>query len=465
MRGRLAFWLQLASLAATGWLLWQPVLVTHWPHDSPFTVLMRAMIFALVACLAGGLITVVLYLVLRQDQQDVIHATLRTSAVAVWFAPAVILLTELSPAAAVAALVLVVNATRVLYAQWRVDAPAPAPAPPLEGLFARFLLPRPSHWKQLAPGLAASLCAQTGVTAILLRRPALAGLALAMSAATITVFAQSSRALESPRPPSLPRSVLGLLLTLVLAIGLTVGGMMPRFGGRRFGMGGDGGRASAPTAGVVGPPGQSTPIPTGTADSGFFGVILWPEIKPYATLIAPMPQTHGGLGPTLPPRPMSIPFSGEYWMFRWPFAHPPQNSYFQRGNPADLSFSTTDHRALQMEAHHKLEQAIAVDCCSSIQVEVRNADRYPRTITLELYLVDSQAPRQAQVWAGRAAILSQPAISGDAVRAVPETLNFPMPDYSPIQAFDEFKLIFTRDRRRMDKSAKVAIERFVLVPR
>src|SRR5262249_35523097 len=190
----------------------------------------------------------------------------------------------------------------------------------------------------------------------------------------------------------------------------------------------------APAVANNGPPGQlPSESPHGTADSGFFGVILWPEVKPYATLIEPMPQTRGGAGPALPQRPWSIPFSGEYWMYRWPFAHPPQNSFFQRGNPADLSFSTTDHRPLQMEARHKLEQPVTTDCCFSIQIEVRNADRFPGTTALELYLIDRQSPRQFQMWVGRQPLKSQPAISSDSVTPVRETLEFPMPISAPIQ--------------------------------
>ena len=80
----------------------------------------------------------------------------------------------------------------------------------------------------------------------------------------------------------------------------------------------------------------------GVPDGGFPGVILWPEVKPYATLIAPMPQRSDGLG-TVEARPMSIPFSGEYWMFRWPFARPPRTSYFQRGTPGGALLQ--DHRS------------------------------------------------------------------------------------------------------------------------
>jgi hypothetical protein len=464
MRGRVTFWLQLASLLITGWLLWRPYWVGHFAH-SPIGMLLRAAAFATVACIAAGLITLVLYLLMRQDPEYVALGPLSTSTAAIWFAPAVILFAERSPAAIVAALALVVTATRVLYDQWQLSLVAAGEEVPPE-LFSRYWTPTPSFWRLLAPALTGSFFVQIGLAAWLLRESALAGLSLALGAATITVFAQKSHATEFRRPPNLPRSVLGLMLTMVLAIGLTVGGLLPRFGGHGFGSAGDGGTATAPSVANNEPPGHLPPeIPHGTADSGFFGVILWPEVKPYATLIEPMPQGRGGRGTAMPQRPWSIPFSGEYWMYRWPFAHPPQNSYFQRGTPAELSFSTTDHRPMQMEARHKLDQPVAVDCCSSIQVEVRNADQFPGTNALELYLIDRESPRQFQMWVGRVPLKSQPAVSGDHAVPVRETLEFPMPAFTPIQQFDEFRLVFWRASNRANRSAKIAIERMVLIPK
>ena len=516
-QGRLAFCLQAASLLFTGLLIWNLTAAAQWLRVPLRWVLIQAAVAALTAWTASAGITLALYWVaMRWERAEMIQATLRTSAVAIWFAPAVILLSQLSPAALAGALVLVIYTTRLLFAQWQVDRPpmeSPPAMPPRDRLFAAYELPRPLMVKELAPALLASSCLQTGAVATLFHYPLLAGIGYAASVAVVTVFALASGAYRSERRPTLPRSILGVAATVLLAVGLTVGGLAPRvmrsFGwSDRTGSGaGPGsehglvetaraffreifygerpvppGQPAGPTGatGPTGSPGEpngphpgvdtqaySPPgnLPGGLPDGGFPGVILWPELKPVPTLIAPLPPRGKGWSTVANVRPLSIPFSGEYWMFRWPFAHPPQDSYFQRGNPADLSFSTTDHQPLQMEAHHKLDQSIATDCCGSIQVEVRNADRYPGTIALDLSLVDGRTPRKYQMWVGRAAVMSRPNISGDNVTAVRETLNFPMPASASVEAFDEFKLVFTRDRRRMDKSAKVAIERFMLVPR
>jgi hypothetical protein len=473
VRQRLTPVLQIASIALTGWVLWGGRLDPLRGQLSLQTLVFRAALYAVIAWAAGAAITLVLYLGVRQwEHEDVIRATLRTSSAAIWFAPSVILLTALSPAAIAAAMVLIITATRLLYHEWCIKNPARPEPPAPSGLFAAVQLPPPNFWRDVAPGFAASLAIQTGVAAVMLRRPLLAGTAFVMSVSIATLFAMTSRAVPPKQPQSLPRSILGVLLTIVMAVGLTVAGMIPRWmrgdgSGFGFGLGAGNASGSAPVPMRQGYD-SSPDLPKATgaalADGGFPGVILWPEIKPYATLIAPMPQRADGLA-TVEQRPMSIPFSGEYWMFRWPFARPPKTSLVQRGTPSAVSFRTTDQRPLQMEAHHKLDQLVSLDCCRMIQLSIRNADRFPNTISLELVLINNELPASPSVSLGREIVASVPDLRKDPVVAVAEMVSFAIPPSPPIPAFDELKIVFFRDRRRMDQSAKVAIERFVLLPR
>jgi hypothetical protein len=46
-----------------------------------------------------------------------------------------------------------------------------------------------------------------------------------------------------------------------------------------------------------------------------------------------------------------------------------------------------------------------------------------------------------------------------------ETLQFAVPANGALEEFNEFQVIFIRDSQRMDASPKIAIERFVLIPR
>ena len=468
-RQRLVPCLQLAGILLTGWLMWRSTLFLQWARVPLPWLILRATVYALAACLAGAFITIVLYMAASLwEGEDVIRATFRASTAAVWFAPCVILLTQLSPAAAVPALILVVNATHLLYIHWRIKQP-PIETPHDTGLFATAQLPERHFISDFGPGLAISFTLQTGACAVLLHHPVLAGFSFAAGAALATVFALTSRGIQPTRPPkSMPRAFLGLALTVLLAIGLTIGGMIPNF---LRGPGGDSDSGNSPAGQPPGMPGDGPKdLPDASAGdlanaSGFPGVILWPEIRPIPTLIAPMPQTPDGGGPPVMPRPLAIPFSGEYWMFRWPYARPPKTSFFQRGSPADLSFSSTDHRPLQMEARHKLDQSIALSCCSAIRLEIRNADRYPNTISLELVLMSGDWPGAPSLNLGHYNVTSQPDASRDPVTPVAETLEFPVPSTAKLESFDEFKVVFQRAWRRADKSAKLAIDRFILVPR
>ena len=364
---------------------------------------------------------------------------------------------------------MIVNASHLLYIQWRIKQP-PVETPHDTGLFATAQLPDRRFVRDFGPGLAISLTLQTGACAMLLHYNVLAGFCFAAGVALATVFALASRGVQPKPPKSMPRAFLGLALTVLLAIGLTVGGMIPNL---MRGPGGEGDSASGnqPSGQPPGVPGNGrNELPDASAGditnaSGFPGVILWPEIKPIPTLIAPMPQTLDGGGPPVMPRPLSIPFSGEYWMFRWPYARPPRTSFFQRGSPAALSFSSTDHLPLQMEARHKLDQSVSLSCCSSIRLDIRNADRYPGTISLELVLIAGDQPGAPSLSLGHVNVASRPDVSQDPVKPVSETLDFPIPSTAPLDSFNEFRIVFLRARVRMDKSAKLAIDRFILIPR
>ena len=109
---------------------------------------------------------------------------------------------------------------------------------------------------------------------------------------------------------------------------------------------------------------------------------------------------------------------GQYLLFRFPQRRPPPTSILQRGSPATLAFSTVDHWPLNMEAIQKLDEPIDLSCCSAIRVEIWNADKYPGTVTLELYANDKLL--------GVAPVRSTPDLQRDPMVAVTESLDFPI---------------------------------------
>jgi hypothetical protein len=456
---RLGVWLQAASLMVAGWLIWHGAAALQWSRLPLRSLIVQTVWFTLAAWTASVTVTLALYLSSEfllsheWDPSYVIRAILQISATAVWFVPASVLYSEFPQRAFAAALLLVVTATRLLYSQWRMIPGDVVPQP--DGLFAAHQYSTPLLLRDAAPALTASCCMQACAVAALLHRPYLAaGLACA-SAAIATVFAMAALDRKNEFQPRLTRSIVSVLLTMLLAIVPTVAGLGLR-GSGPFGWGnGNGGAANGKPGPASREPGGTvhSDLAKGFGDGGFPGVILWPEIKPVPTLISPLPEMRGG-SLVRAINPLSIPFSGEYWMYRWPYARPPRNSYFQRGSPASLSFRTTDHRPLQMEAHHKLEQAIDLRCCSKIQLAIRNADPHPDTVSLELIVLNT-AMRRARQSLGKAQVSPAPN----------QMLDFPVPVQGGLEEFNEFEVAFLRNRERMDKSAKIAIERFILVPR
>jgi hypothetical protein len=470
VKRNLALLVQVAGLAATGWVVWTAAVVPRLARQPLAGVIWEALQHALFACFASAAITLALYLsIARSGRTDALLAALRTSATAIWFAPATLLLSELSPLALGAALVLVISTTRLLYFEWRVIHPD---QPAGEFVIASELFeapPSPLRLKDLTPALMASFGLQAGIVGVLMGLPLLAAVLFSLTTAMLTFAALSSGAYEPQTNRSLPRSILGLMLTVILAAGLTVGGLAGHIQrGARWHWGA--GHGSGPVQSVRAllerllngdeadrPKGRVTTIyapPAGNVeidDKSFPGVVLFSEPKPRAKLVEPRPGWARTTISSVPMEPSIIPFSGEYWMFRPPDTQPPKKSYLRWGNPETLSFLTTDHATMAMEAHQKLEHPIDLSCCGEIQIAISNADRYPGTVELELILIDNGASQSL----GTVAAPFHP----EAV------LSFAIPPGSAIRQFNELAVVFHRDRVRIDRSARISIERFVLAPR
>jgi len=475
-RSYFALGAQIASLFVTGWLVWTVVLsLEPLPNTIGWVLGLSLLAWCWCAGMMAGLHLLFAEPILVQNGR----ALLRTSTAAVWFVPTAILLAEYSPAAIVAGLILVVNTTRVLYSELRLAHQGPeqtlsAPCP--DHLFEEYANRAPALLRRLAPKWTLAFFAQAGVVAMMMRNPLLAAGCFAMSAALLTAVGMAAGIFPQSRPWGLPASAMASLLTLLLAVSLTVVSLT-REPARRTHQLQD--LSFQPGRGLVSNDDRHprTP-PKGTehrlaeaavprydpagdtgkvGDNEFPGVILWPEVKPVTTLVAFIPS--GFSLSSRATRPLGIPFSGEYWMFRAPSTRPPYGSFFERGNPASLSFSTTDHAPLEMEAHDRLEQSIDLHCCRTIQVAIWNGDHYPGTVALELILIDRGQQGRPSLSLGTNPVRSSP--GSEPVR---ETLDFSVPTAPKFRRFDEIEIVFHRDRNRIDKSARIEIERFVLVP-
>lgn len=481
-RRNLMLFVQIAGLLATSWIVWSVSLLPRLGREPLTGVIVQALSYTLLVCLSSAVITFSLYLlVARSFQEDAIRMALRTSASAVWFAAATILLADLSTATIPAALVLVVSTTRLLYSQFRLTHPddsratvAPLGHPIFDPL-------PPLRIRAVVPGLAASFAIQGGIVILPIGYPLLASALFCLAVAMITLGTHLAGLCHDVTSVSLPRSTLGFVLTLILAAGLTVGGLSGSLGGEahwhsrlqprpgpfesarallhKFFEGDGENQIKQPVTNLYLPPSGSVEI----TDNSFPGVVLLPEAKPdQPVLIAPSASALRASPDAAPNKPVSIPFTGQYWMYRPPSDRPPRTSHVQQGTPLALSFRTTDHAPMVMEAYQNLDRAIDTKCCRAIQIEISNLDRYPSTVALELVLIDMEAPTQQMVSLGTALVASRP--RGNAMPAS-EILEFAMKSSAQLRQFDEFKVIFHRDPMRHERSARISVDAFVLLPR
>ena len=111
---------------------------------------------------------------------------------------------------------------------------------------------------------------------------------------------------------------------------------------------------------------------------------------------------------------------------------------------------------MEMEAHQKLDPPVSVHCCTQIQLAIQNTDLYPGTVSLELILIDTTVPINL--------VQSLGTVAAGPPSPSHQVLSFRIPSITALQKFDEIKVVFHRAQLRADKSARIAIERFVLLP-
>jgi hypothetical protein len=447
---------QVAGVLATAWIVWVNHVLPRLGFQSVARMFVQALVYVTLAWICGGVVTFWVYFVVSlADLPRATHFSLRTSAPAMWYAPAIVLLSVPVAGSFAFGLFLVANATRQLISQWGViQSPVLRADPVRLEQAAMFALPPPDtaslSWSFL-PVLMGSLTAQAGLVALLWRYPFRAAALLALSTAILTSLSIATGAYRPVAAPALPHSALSVVMTFLLAAALTFGGVSVR--GAR-GAGPDAATSAAGSGGpsaVPLPPDLPTPPDETMGPGGDFpGVILLPELQPHATLVAPSPSPVVKFGAPLA-TPVGIPFTGQYWMFRWPAERPPRRSIIRRGDASEISFHTTDGMRLEMEAHQKLDPPISVHCCSQIQLAIQDADPYPGTVSLELVLIDTTVPIN----------LTQ---SLGSVPPAGQILSFRIPPVTALQKFDEIKVVFHRDRIRADKSARIAIQRLILMP-
>ena len=192
----------------------------------------------------------------------------------------------------------------------------------------------------------------------------------------------------------------------------------------------------------------------------FPGVELYPEAAHRIKLIAPPPVRRSGFGASRSD-PLSIPFDGVYWFWKGPSEGPPPNVEVIHGSPSARFFRSTDHEIMSMEARESLGFMVDPKSYGAIEIVLENVDPFPNTVSIALRIRDSANPGKRFQSLGllRVTSTSLP----DEGRPKVQTLRFAVPPSIP--KFDELVVTYYLRGERSDRSARIAIQGFRLVPR
>ena len=190
----------------------------------------------------------------------------------------------------------------------------------------------------------------------------------------------------------------------------------------------------------------------------FPGVVLFGEPR-VTELVAPPVSVDGGMSGEHRAEPYVIPFRGVYWILRRPDLPPPKTSLVMRGNPAKRTFTSNDYHPLWMEAHDNLGTPISVHCCSAVKLEMTDNDPQASNIRIELLLENTRQPNR---WMSLGTMSLEGL--GDP-RPTTRTLSFAIPHRTRIDEFNRFTVRYELRGPHSYRSARIAIDDFILVPR
>lgn len=251
----------------------------------------------------------------------------------------------------------------------------------------------------------------------------------------------------------------GRLWRIPVAASVLLVAMMPAMRGG----GGTGDAAATPMVLPDLPSPNGSPGPGEDASDVHSGIILWPEEEPVTKLVAPLPKLRPNLFASSDRDPLSIPFYGVYWLLRPPHKKPPPNAYSMRGDPARSSFRSIGGLPLTMEARQNFGRLFDSECCRMLKLVIRNGNRYPVTTGVELFLVNTTSKSKPQSLGTVTVEATVRWLVTDTRPPVEEVLEYQMPPQAT--AFDEVIVRYHQGRAWARRSAKIAIDRFVFVPR
>jgi hypothetical protein len=475
---------QWGGLFAGAWFAWVYLVSPRIAPETPgILIVAEALCDVLLVWFCCALVSFLIHLATSlADFGQIIRAALWAACDAVWFAPAILLLSTFSPGAIVLSLILVVNTTRLLVARsMRQDYLILADhAHRRRMLFIAPELASPFFSWKCAPALLGAFCAQAGLASLWKGYPFVGAVFFAACAATLTAYSIGSEVYHPSDESDARRSVWTLLATLILATALSTGslqissslsapGAIPGgpMGNTRVALDralhqipepaapAEDQAVAQPNVTPVFAPHAAEAVHAAPVAGAYSGVVLHEKEKPQRVAVLPMPVHNGVFGASMT-HDVVIPFTGVYWLFRPPAPRPPADAIVREGTPIQSAFSTTDGTPIRMEAHQRLIPPVDIRCCDKIKVDFANGEGKPGVLYAGMVLLntaDGDSSPQSL------AVLDTPLSTRTG------TFEFSVPRPSTLRQFNEIEVFLYWNWMGNDRTPRVALERFVLVPR
>jgi hypothetical protein len=133
-----------------------------------------------------------------------------------------------------------------------------------------------------------------------------------------------------------------------------------------------------------------------------------------------------------------------------------------RGSPSAQFFRSTDGDGMSMEAKQNLGFAVDPRSYRAIEVDIQNADPFPNSVSILLKVRNTALANKPIHSLGMENVVTP---GSSEAHAVTQTLRFRLPSKLPMGSFDELTVSYYLRGARSNRSARIAIERFRLVPR
>jgi hypothetical protein len=414
--------------------------------------------------LAAGITLFVYTAVSLADFGDLLAAAARASAPAMWLPAAMLLVTAPQTGVRVAGVLLVANTVRLLFSRRPPGERLRAGRPANQRASLPFYLYSDRQpllfWSETLPPVLGAFAFQAGLYALWVAYPRSAAACFAFGAAIWTRCSIGRGAYQLRKAPNLPRSALAVLLTLLLAASLSIGQFATdeRFADtpglletarRVFGRLPD---ASQPKPEAAKQ--SATPVFTPTREvgrsggNGVPGVVLRPEAKPLSRnrLWLRAAATAFSIS-----QPLTIPFTGEYHLYRASSAGLPPGASIFAGTPLDAIYVTTNKTPMETEAYQSFETPISFGNGDTIQVALWTTEVLPVSASMRLETAGGTVDLGTQIFG--------------LTPAREPTVEFALPAPPHRLRVSAIRVVFHRNPSQQDQSTRVAIQGFTLGPR